>query len=446
MHILVPQQKVPVLESCDLLVCGAGPGGVCAAVAAARRGARTVLLERWSFAGGMGTASLLAVWHTSDRTRQVIWGLVNEIFERGSRHGWCRRLAHYPAYHETHEFDIEGLKRVYDDLLTEAGVRVYYTLPAGDVVMDGARIAAVLCDTKTGRKAIVPRQVIDATGDGDIAAKAGAPFEVGRAQDGRVQGMTLIYKLAGIDHVPVLKMSAAEHQAILDAMAAARDRGELPPFGPVSLGSYALGGYPNMNPCSGDPLDEASLTRGLMQTRRQMHAYVEFWRRHAPGFANARVDFSAPALGVRESRRFLCRETLTAEDVRTRRKRPDAIGHGVWMVDIHDPLGSGHTTWQDGAYEPAGTSYHIPFGMLVPKEVSNLLIACRAAGSTHEGHASVRVMSHIGVIGQAAGTAAALTLAEGINPGDVDVPMLQKALLKDGVLIEDLPARPRQQH
>jgi len=305
--------------------------------------------------------------------------------------------------------------------------------------MEGDRIAAVLCDSKTGRKAVVPRTVIDGTGDGDIAAKAGAPFEFGRAADGLVQGMTLIFRLSGIDRTAVLAMSEAENRAILDEMAAARDRGELPPFGPISFGTYACGYHTNMNPYSGNPIDEASLTEGLIRTRRQMFAYLDFWRRRVPGFRQAQVEVSAPALGVRESRRFRCRETLTGDDVRQRRKRPDAIGHGVWLVDIHDPKGSGRTTWEKQELEPAGTSYHIPFGMLVPTGVSNLLIACRAAGSTHEGHASVRVMSHIAVLGQAAGTAAALALDANTAPGDVDIRKLQSVLKKDGVYLEDLP-------
>jgi hypothetical protein len=439
MDVRIPEQRVPVMDECDVLVCGAGPGGACAALAAARRGVRTILLERWSFAGGMGTAGLLTCWHTSDREKQVIFGLMEELFQRGMRQGWCHRLDHYPRFHETHHFDSEGLKRTYDEMLAEAGVRVYYTLPAGDVLMDGPRVGAVLCDTKTGRKAIRAAVVIDGTGDGDIAAKAGAPFALGRESDGRVQGMTLVFRLGGIDAAAALAMTPEQNQAILDAMAAARDRGELPPFGPISFGTYACGYHTNMNPYAGNPLDEASLTEGLVRTRRQMFAYLEYWRRHVPGFAQARVEVSAPALGVRESRRFICREMLTGEDVRARRKRRDAIGHGVWMVDIHDPKGSGHTTWEEGRYEPAGTSYHIPFGMLVPEGYPNLLIACRAAGSTHEGHSSVRVMSHITVIGQAAGTAAALALGSGCAPGDIDPARLQAELRRDGAYIEDVP-------
>lgn len=439
MEIIVPARKIPVMAECDLLVCGAGPAGVCAAVSAARKGLRVVLLERWSFAGGMGTAGMVNIWHTSDREKQVIFGIVNEIMERGLKQGWCAKLKHYPQRHETHLYDVEGLKRVYDDLLVDCGVNVFYTLPAADLLKEGDRITAVFCDTKTGRKAILPKFVIDATGDGDIAAQAGVPFELGRQSDGLVQGMTLIYKLAGIDAEEVQKLSGKETENIFREMTLLRDKGLLPPFGPISFGYYAEGGLPNMNPYSGNPLDEASLTKGLIQTRRQMFAYLEYWKKHVRGFERAKIESSAPALGVRESRRFLCRERLTAEDVISRRKRPDAVGHGFWMIDIHDPKGTGHTTWEEQKFQPAGTSYHLPFGMMVPENISNLLIACRAANSSHEAHASVRLMSHVAVLGQAAGTATALAMEEKCRSDEIDIKHLQSMLQKDGVYLKDIP-------
>lgn len=281
--------------------------------------------------------------------------------------------------------------------------------------------------------------MIDATGDGDIAAKAGVPFEWGRHDDGLVQGMTLMYKLSGIDVKKVQKLSRKEKENILKEMALLRDNGLLPPFGPISLEYYAHGGFPNMNPYSGNPLDEASLTKGLIQTRRQMFAYLEYWKKHVRGFKEAKIETSASALGVRESRRFLCRERLTLEDVLTRCKCHDAVGHGFWMIDIHDPKGSGRTTWKKQEYQPEGTSYHIPFGMMVPKKIANLLIACRAANSSHEAHASVRLMSHVAILGQAAGTAMALAIRKNCQPGEVEIRCLQNLLKKDGVYIEDIP-------
>jgi hypothetical protein len=380
----------------------------------------------------MGTAAMVNIWHSSDRTKQVIFGLVGELLDRGVKAGYCRRYAHYPKQHETHEYDVEGLKLIYDQMLTEAGVRTYFHLPAGHVLVEGGQVQAVLCETKTGTKAVRAKVYIDATGDGDVAAKAGVPFDFGRDSDGKVQGMTLMYKLGGLD---AAQGAAIDQAKINKLMEEERQAGRMPPFGPLSLKGYLRGAHPNMNPASGNPLDEVDLTGCIMRTRSQMHQYVEFWRKHVPGYAKATVVASG-TIGVRESRRFRCRKRLTTEDVAETRKQDDAVGHGFWMIDIHDPKGSGYTTWLDRNFLPAGKSYHIPYGMMVPKEVSNLLIAGRCASSTHEAHASVRLMSHCGVMGQAAGTAAALALQSGKSVAEVDVAALQKALRDDGAYIE----------
>jgi hypothetical protein len=430
----VPARSVPVLTECDVLVCGAGPAGVTAAIAAARHKLNVVLVERWCFAGGMGTAAMVNIWHTSDRQKRVIFGIIGEVIDRGVKAGLCKQYAHFPKQHETHEYQVEGLKFILDQMLAEAGVRTYFSLPAGHVLVEGDAIQAVLCETKTGAKAIRAKMFIDATGDGDVAARAGVPFDFGRHSDGKVQGMTLMYRLTDIDPRNASKIDQA---AIVKLMEQERDAGRLPPFGALSLGYYVTGGHPNMNPAAGNPLDEADLTRCLMQTRRQMYAYVDFWRKHAPGFENAKVVASGACLGVRESRRFRCLKRLTAEDVLNTRKHDDAVGHGFWMIDIHDPKGSGYTTWLEGKYLPAGKSYHIPYGMMVPEKVSNLLIAGRCASSTHEAHASVRLMSHCGVMGQGAGTAAALALESGKTPAAVDMPALRRTLQADGVYIRD---------
>jgi hypothetical protein len=221
-------------------------------------------------------------------------------------------------------------------------------------------------------------------------------------------------------------------------MAELRDGGALPPFGGVSFAWYADDGVPNMNPASGDPLDAEDLTRCLVQTRRQAVAYVEHWRRRVPGFAAVRIEHMG-ALGVRESRRIRCRETLTGDDVVSGRSRPDAVGQGFWMVDVHDPRGSGYTTHDEhDRWLPAGRNYQIPFGMMVPVRMANLLVAGRCAGATHEGCASVRIQSHCMVMGQAAGTAAALAMRAGVAPGEVDIAALQARLVRDGVYIAGL--------
>ena len=195
--ILVPQHDVPVLTEADVVVCGGGPAGIAAACCAARHGADVVLLERWPSVGGMATNALVNIWHTSDRTKVVIRGIVQEAIERSGR--FIHELPGFPTRPETHEFDPTGMRVVFQRMLDESGVRTICNLTAVESIREGERLRAVLVDTKQGRRAVAGRIFIDATGDGDLAANAGVPFEFGRASDGGVQGMTMMFRLSGVD-------------------------------------------------------------------------------------------------------------------------------------------------------------------------------------------------------------------------------------------------------
>jgi hypothetical protein len=444
MDVQVPAAAIPVLAEGDLLVCGGGCAGITAAVSAARRGLRVLLLERWPCVGGMATAALVTGWHRSDREKVVINGLVEEAAERLRQEpGWIRQVEDFPRAHETHWFDPEGMKLVYQRLLDEAGVRTFCYTVAGEPLVGDGRLRGVLVDTKRGRRAVLARFVVDATGDGDVAAKAGCPFEFGRPGDGRVQGMTMMYRLCGLDDAKLAAVPPAQMRAAHELMCRWSDEGKLPPFNRVSwLKHYRNRVIPNMCPVSGQPLDEEELSRLTARGREQAYAYVRFWREHAPGFEQVRLEQTGFSLGIRESRRIRGRKTLTAEMVLGAVKQPDAMGHGVWMIDIHDPLGSGYTTWNDrGATNmlAAGTSYHIPLGMCLNETIPNLAAAGRCASSTHEGHSSVRVQTHCMVMGQGVGTAVALACEAGCELHEVAVSRLQAALRADGVYLEDVP-------
>jgi hypothetical protein len=437
--IHVPAAAVPVLADVDLLVCGGGPAGVGAAVTAARLGLQVLLIERWTFCGGMGTAALVNIWHTSDKTKPVILGLVDEVIARCMKRG----LAHFRGSYErneTHDLAPEGMKLVFDELLKEAGVQVLYATVAGEVLVEGDRISAVLVDTKRGRRAIRAAMVVDATGDGDVAFKAGVPCHYGRAEDGLVQGMTLMYRLGGIDP-EVKQMPKDEHDGYLAAMKLAVERGELPSFGPISFNYYARGGHPNMCPVAGNPLDEADLSRATMEARHKMHQFVNWFRAHVRGFSGVWLEQSGSSLGIRESRRIEAMTTLTSDMVLKAKKHSDAIGHGFWMIDIHDPKGSGKTTWEDGEEMLGpGKSYHIPFSMCVPRQLTNLLVAGRCASSTHRAHASVRLQTHAMAMGQGCGAAAVVSRATGVGFQQVNVSSIQTHLRNQGAYLADIPA------
>jgi NADPH-dependent 2,4-dienoyl-CoA reductase/sulfur reductase-like enzyme len=195
--LTIPARKVPVLAEADVVVCGGGTAGISAACCAARHGANVILLERWPSVGGMATNALVNIWHTSDRVRQVIFGFVQQAVERAG--DFIHRYPDFPKRPETHWFDPEGMRVVFWRLLQDAGVRVICNLTAVESIVADGRMRAVLVDTKDGRKAVRGRIFIDATGDGDVAANAGVPFDYGRPGDGLVQGMTMMFCLMGAD-------------------------------------------------------------------------------------------------------------------------------------------------------------------------------------------------------------------------------------------------------
>jgi len=442
--IEMPASQIDVLAEADIVVVGGGPAGIAAAVSAARHGAEVLLLERWPSVGGQATNALVNIWHTSDRTKQVIFGLVQETIERCGRN--MTRYAHFPSQPETHEFEPCAMRLVFHKLLDDAGVRTICHLTAIESMTENGRMRGVLVDTKTGRKAVLGKMFIDATGDGDIAANAGVPFEYGRKTDGRVQGMTMMFRLCGLNPEKVLA-NPKEADRVFALMKELRAKGDFPPFLDLGADSYLHAprahtvSY-NMCPVAGNPLDEEELTRLSVQARGQAQCYADLWRREMPGFESSEIEQMGFWLGIRESRRVIGLKTLDAQMVVKAVKQPDAIGHGFWMVDIHDPKGSGHTTWCDQKAEsmpPVGESYHIPLGMCLNPIIANLAVVGRCASSTHEGLASVRIQTHCMVMGQGVGTAAAICLHDGTLLSQVDMPNLQKTLRQDGVYLENVP-------
>jgi glycine/D-amino acid oxidase-like deaminating enzyme len=441
--VVIPERRVPVLAEADVVVCGGGTAGIAAACCAARHGAKVVLLERWPSLGGMATNALVNIWHTSDRQKQVIKGFAQEAIDRAGP--FMHRYADFPKRPETHWFDPEGMRVVFARMLDEFRVRSFCNLTAVESIVENGRIRGVLVDTKTGRKAVLARIVIDATGDGDVAANAGLPFDFGRPDDGRVQGMTMMFEVRGADAAAARAVPRAESQRVLQLMRDLRDRGQFPQFNDRHAQHYlrsAANGLYNLCPANGNPLDEEELTRLSAQARGHVYQYLDLWRRELPPFAKAEIGQMGFGIGIRESRRIRGLKTLDGRMVVTAAKQPDAIGHGFWMIDIHDPKGTGYTTHSDQKAElmpPKGQSYHIPLGICLNRQIPNLAVVGRCASTTHEGLASVRLQSHCMVMGQGVGTAAAMALASGVDMAQVDVAKLQATLRGDGAYLEDVP-------
>lgn len=456
--IVVPEQRVPVIAAVDVLVCGAGTAGVCAAVAAARQGARVLLVERHSCFGGMATVGSVTIWHSlysMDRQTQVIAGLVQEGVQRLERRGAVRNGRADGRGH--YEFDAEQLKLVFDEMVREAGVTPLLHTWVADVVREDDRVAAVLVENKSGRGAIRAGMVIDATGDGDVAARAGVPFEKGDAR-GLMQPPSLCFRVGGVDTTTAQREGFATG-AVARALNRPMDYNgqEYPNFlwKTLSLNrpdEYMMAG---VRVTEVDAADAWSLTRAEMDARRQMEWVLRRLKEDVPGFGNAHLVAMAGQIGVRETRRVLGEHLLQEEELLEGVRFPDAIAQGTYPVDIHHPTRRGilfkhlDGRWREiqedgstreGFWTPEGAPrgtpcYQVPFRCLVPRQIDNLLVAGRCLSTTHEAHGATRVMVNCMQFGQAAGTAAVLCLDAGIAPRQLESARLRRALLDQGCVL-----------
>ncbi len=454
--ITLPPRKGTVAARTDVLVVGGGPAGLGAALGAARAGARVVMAERYGFLGGNATVSLvmpLMSFHTQtaapaasgDAVRlmptdhgpgePVVAGVLQELLARLVAVGGA--VAPSPETGYTVPFDPEAYKLVLLDLLDDAGVELLFHAFASGVVVDHG-VPGVVFETKSGPLVVQASVVVDCTGDGDVAAAAGAPFEVGRDEDGLVQPMTLMFRMVEFER-PAFAAYVGENpdqwrgvHGLWDLVAEATEVGELdlpredvlffatPHEREVSVNSTRVGGLV--------ATDVWDLSLAEWQTRHQMRQIAEFLRRRVPGFAQAYVAQSGVSVGVRETRRVVGEYQLSAEDVLSARRFPDVIARGSYPIDIHNPKGAGTVLRK----LPAGEAYDIPLRCLLPQGVEWLLVAGRCISGSHEAHSSYRVTPIAMATGQAAGVCAALSARAGRPPRKADVEAVQRELVGQG--------------
>ena len=433
-------------HSYDVVVCGGGPSGIAAAVASARNGADTLLVERYGFLGGMATAGLVNPFmpYFADG-EQIIEGIFQEIIDRLASKGGCSGGGRCSA------FDPELMKIVADEICLESGVKLLLHSFVSGAQLAGPRsgrgesrlqsprrqrlprtslprlIESIAITAKPRERRIRGRIYVDATGDADLAYLAGVPWEKGRSEDGLTQPMTLNFRVAGVDveRVP-------PRQEITRLYLAAREQGRVDcPRGDVLYFTATRAGEIHFNTTRvvrADGTRAEDLTRAEIESRRQVRQIVDFLKADVPGFEQAYLQLTGTQIGVRETRRIVGEYVLTAEDVLGGRKFADCVARGSYPIDIHDPDGGGTVI----KHLPPGESYDIPYRCLLPLGIGNLLVAGRPISSTHEAHSSVRVMPIACAVGEAAGTAAALCARHNVSPQGLDVSLLQRTLVAQG--------------
>lgn len=425
-------KEIPVYDQVDVLVLGAGPAGVGAALSAARQGAKTLLVEQMGDVGGIATSGLMSHWTGNTRG-----GIYEEILNRSAD---LPDSADYGFNGSPRQIiNPEHLKTALLEMLQEAGVDLllytFVCLP----IMEEKRVKGVIVENKSGRQAIFAKIVIDCTGDGDIAARAGAAYRKGREEDGAMQPVSLMFKIGGVDYTKaVFPGKFEDYIQIPKGEIHALGKQNLPfPAGHVLLYRTSLPGVVtcNMTNCIGiDGTSTKDLVKATLECRRQLAPILDFLRNFVPGYENCYLLSTASLIGVRETRHFEGLATITEEDIRSARVFPDwAVTYASFNFDVHNMTGNGlDATGAQAAF--AATYYTIPYGCLVPREIDGLLLAGRNISGTHMAHANYRVMPICANMGQAAGIAAALCVQEGVRPRDVDVKVLQKRLLENGVL------------
>ncbi|MBC7235931.1 MAG: FAD-dependent oxidoreductase [Chloroflexi bacterium] len=421
-----PARQIDVLRQVDVLVVGGGPAGLVAATAAARQGARTLLVERYGCLGGLATGGLVLYMDaiTDKAHERVIGGLPWEVLQRLDARGGLVEDAPLRLH-----VDSELLQAVADDICLESGVELLFHAWGVAALVEKGRVIGVVIESKSGRQAILASVTVDATGDGDIAAFAGARYELGS------QCIGLNLKVGGADRARYQQFQREQPERARELREEIKRRGGFP----LGLGStphsdigvywvniLGLSAWGRPGGGEGDvhayfagelsAIDVQHLTHVQIELRRRILLSLDFYRQHVPGFENVRLLAFASQIGTRESRRIAGVHLLTKEEVQAGMTFPDAIGRaGI----TYDPIGS----------------YQVPYGSLVPEAIDGLLVAGRCISVDHWTLQGARLIPPAMMTGQAAGTAAAMAVASGVAPRHVDTAALQRQLVADGVIL-----------
>ncbi|MCS6766094.1 MAG: FAD-dependent oxidoreductase [Candidatus Protistobacter heckmanni] len=447
MRVSEPAREVPLHGEFDVAVLGGGPAGITAAVAAVRNGAKVLLAERYGFLGGMGTAAGVTNFcglhaNVHGDIRQVVHGVADDLLQ-GIRELDGLNEPH-SIFGKTHAqaYDMSAFKCAADALLLAAGVQIlFHALAAGVARGADGRLDTLFLETKSGRVAVRARRFIDCSGDADIAHWAGVPTEKGDDL-GHLLYPTLMFRAGNVD---AARASDAwrSSPALMDEAEQAGDfrfprRGAIvrPMKRPYEW-RVNVTQMKNADGRAADGTDARSLSAGELEGRRQIVDYLRFLRARVPGFENAYALDIAPQLGIRETRRLVGEYMLTGEDVLRCASFEDSIGVNGWPLEKHV---AGDVEWGWPPIPESRGYNQLPYRMLLPRRATaggadNLLVAGRCAAITHDGQSAARVSGGCFVMGQAAGTAAAISLRDKVSVHDVGVKTLQGLLREQGAFL-----------